>query len=538
VPEATRTWPSAASICRLSYWDDLAAELAADLHHLARKPGRTLAITQPRPLRYVQFASFDGGGIGAEAVGNFHLAGVEQLSPASCRNLAKRGWSRPEVPGAPGKNFWRRWPRGAAPDAVAAIAIATLRDIFAIPSPAKLTIRRGCLGAASATAATRSLTALDTGEWKPPTENPFLKLKPGLVIENALSGRLYTIQELLGAGGFGAVYRVAQAGRAEPLPGECALKVCSDPTAWHREAYFGELLRETSGVVKMHESFAWSPPGRNQLPLYCLVQECIQGGDLARYLKQHPDPWPEAKARREIERLLRVVVLLHSSGAVHRDITPKNVLVTSDRVLKLGDFGIALHKLGKRDVRADAFNPGFLPSGIRSGKAAWRPADDVYHLGQLFALLLAGGGKSKVTAADVKALACRPESKSVIQRSIGERRKRFAGAADMLSALEQQEREAGRQAVVRSLEGRRVVFTGPLSILRAQARRLARKAGAIVEDRVNHQTDVVVLGGQSPHWKAEKKGQKLLDVDRELELGHAIAVIGEQRFLKLAGSGR
>jgi len=50
---------------------------------------------------------------------------------------------------------------------------------------------------------------------------------------------------------------------------------------------------------------------------------------------------------------------------------------------------------------------------------------------------------------------------------------------------------------------------------------------------VSHRTDVIVLGKQSPHWKAEKKGQKLLDVDRERELGHMIAAITERRFLSL-----
>jgi hypothetical protein len=42
-----------------------------------------------------------------------------------------------------------------------------------------------------------------------------------------------------------------------------------------------------------------------------------------------------------------------------------------------------------------------------------------------------------------------------------------------------------------------------------------------------------VKGKQSPSWKAEKKGQKLLDIDYERELGHEIAEITEAKFLKL-----
>jgi len=70
---------------------------------------------------------------------------------------------------------------------------------------------------------------------------------------------------------------------------------------------------------------------------------------------------------------------------------------------------------------------------------------------------------------------------------------------------------------------------------RAAAQKLARKAGAIIQAKVTRTTDLVVLGDQSPHWKAEEKGQKLLDVDHEAERGHRIALVKESRFLALVG---
>jgi len=124
----------------------------------------------------------------------------------------------------------------------------------------------------------------------------------------------------------------------------------------------------------------------------------------------------------------------------------------------------------------------------------------------------------------------------VIQRSIGERRKRFANAAEMLAALGK--RTSVRPGIVRSLSGKRIVFTGALAILRKDAKSLVTKGGGVVENQVSHRTDVVVVGEQSRHWKAEKKGQKLLDVDHELELGHRIAVITESRFRKLLRPAR
>jgi serine/threonine protein kinase len=320
-----------------------------------------------------------------------------------------------------------------------------------------------------------------------------------------------------------------------PLSGTCVLKVTVEVGAWHREAYFGELLRDTPGIVRVHESFAWVARGDEPKPLYCLVSEFVEGGDLIQYLQERSEPWTEWKARREIVRLLGPLRLLHSAGLVHRDITPRNVFVTADRELKLGDFGIAAQRLGKQEAKANAFAPWFAPTAIKEGKTrAWLPADDVYHLGKLFALLLNGRERARLTPGHVKTLACSAWAKAVIQRCIGERRRRFANAAEMLKALEKPRPDAAKRTVVRSLQGKRVVFTGRLKILRRKAARLlVKRAGGISQANVSRTTDIVVMGEQSPNWKAEKKGQKLLDLDHERERGHRIAVITEKRFQNL-----
>lgn len=378
----------------------------------------------------------------------------------------------------------------------------------------------------------------------PLPRDPALQLRFGVLVRSAISGREYRVGEPLGVGGFGAVYQATHVRGGQPLPTKCVLKIAGEPRAWHREAYFGDLLKNESGVVRVHESFAWIPPAKSARdevphPLYCLISELVEGGDLFHYLQRHPDPWPEPKARREIIRLLRAVTLLHSTSAVHRDITPRNVFVAGDRVLKLGDFGIALHSVGEKDVPADAFTRRFAPAAILRGRTnSWRPADDIYQVGCLYVALLRGSAEPNVTTRGVKGLRCSAEAKSVIQRSIGDRRKRFADSREMLARLETQESQARSATRVRSLEGKRIVFTGTLAMPRAQAKRLVRRIGGIVEDRVSHRTDVVVVGEQSPHWKAEKKGQKLLDVEYERELGHPIALINERRFLVLTATKR
>lgn len=384
--------------------------------------------------------------------------------------------------------------------------------------------------------ATRSLTVAANHTRKVPVpKNRDLRLQLGSLVKSAISGRQYRVGEVLGSGGFGAVYQITQITGGKPLSGTCVLKVTLEVGAWHREAYFGELLRETPGIVRVHESFAWVPRGDEPRPLYCLVSEFVAGGDLIHYLQEHPEPWTEWKARREVLRLLGPLRLLHAAGLVHRDITPRNVFVTSGRELRLGDFGIAAQRLGRQEARADVFAPWFAPTDIKKQKTvAWLPADDVYHLGKLFALLLHGGEKSRLTAKHVKTLACSPWAKAIIQRCIGKRQRRFANAAEMQKAIESATRSGHvKRSAVRSLQGKRVVFTGRLKMLRKTADRLVTRAGGISQAKVTRTTDILVVGEQSPHWKAEKKGQKLLDLDHEGEQGHRIAIITEKRFQNL-----
>jgi serine/threonine protein kinase len=367
--------------------------------------------------------------------------------------------------------------------------------------------------------------------------DPDLRLEPGAVVRSAVSGRSFRIGEILGSGGFGAVYRIAQVTGGAPLAGTCVLKVTQQVGAWHREAYFGELLRETPGIVRVHESFAWVARGAESKPLYCLISEFVERGDLSQYLRDHSQPWKESKARREIMRLLEPLRLLHAAGLVHRDITPSNVFVTAAGELKLGDFGIAAQRLGRHEPKANVFAPWFAPTAIKERKTGkWLPADDVYHVGKLFALLLVGGERSRLSARHVKTLECSAASKAVIQRAIGKRARRFATALEMLQALESaKSTDRAPRSAVRSLEGKRVVFTGRLKMLRGKARRLVKLAGGISQSKVSRTTDILVVGEQSPNWKAEKKGQKLLDLDHEGERGHRIAVISEKRFEALVG---
>jgi hypothetical protein len=470
--------------------------------------------------RYVQFCSLPGGSLLGEAVSNDNLIDGERLGRATIQRLRELGWRKHGK--ARLRNFSRRWTEPVPVSEIAELVVKTLANGYGAQSPSHLEITLGSFN--SAEHPYSKLTMM--------SDLPELQLTSGLLVRNTISGNAYRIRMPLGAGGYGAVYRVSQIARSR-ISRACVLKVTLEPTEWHREAYFGDLLKRERAVVRIYESFAWIPAGASK-PLYCLVSELMYGGDVRHYLSRHPQPWKEPKVRHEVISILRALRLLHQGGAVHRDLTPRNIFVTTGRQLKIGDFGLALHGIARNGVVADAFNPAYAPPAVLAGEAThWSPEDDVFHVGKLLTMLLSGRA-TPLTRREARNLSCSAETKAIIQRCIGEKRKRFGNASEVLAALEG--KVAGpRRVRVSSLLGKRVVFTGRMAIRRAEARLLLESCGGACQDRVGATTDIVVVGDESaPDWIAEHKGNKLLDVDREWSRGHRIAVLTERRFSKLA----
>lgn len=83
-----------------------------------------------------------------------------------------------------------------------------------------------------------------------------------------------------------------------------------------------------------------------------LVLEVAEGGDLFHQVKAATrQQYSERKAVQQvIVPFLTAIKHLHNQGIVHRDIKPENILLTSDGVLKLADFGLAIDICEERPV--------------------------------------------------------------------------------------------------------------------------------------------------------------------------------------------
>jgi eukaryotic-like serine/threonine-protein kinase len=357
-------------------------------------------------------------------------------------------------------------------------------------------------------------------------------LKPGRRhLVSFESGHEYRIEELIGQGGFGTVYRGQWIRAGKPTGPPVCIKTTVDVSSWHREAYFGEILRGHAGAVQMQSSFVGHQGPRR--PLYCSVFELCE-----RSIADVPADglrWTEAKIVREFRAVVRAVSDLHAGGAVHRDITPRNVLLTFDGHLKLADFGIALHGIARK-VPADAFNPWHAPDTVLGGKQDWSPRDDVWQLGQLFAHLLGFNGTRWLRSVDVRKLSCSDRCKALIYRCIARAEHRFRDGGHLLREMSRGSRF--RFSRITSVAYRTVVFTGRGTMKRSQLWRLAKRAGAEPVARVSRGVDIVVVGGRSPIWAAGAAGRKILAALQLVDDGHRIRFVKESRFLHLAGKRR
>jgi serine/threonine protein kinase len=384
----------------------------------------------------------------------------------------------------------------------------------------------------ASTATTRTLA---THERKNPAH---ARLERGEVVASPESGLEFVIDRMLGEGGFGQVFLAQRLGRSSKVDAVLCVKASPRIDGWLREAYFGQLLAGHPRAIRIFDAFPLTrPDGRI---LYCLALEYARHGDLRAYLHRTRKGWPERAVRREIAGILEVLGKLHRGQLLHRDLTPMNVFVCEGPSLKLGDFGIVRHQSDRGGVVARTMNRMTAPTDIILGAVPkWQARDDVYQVGQLVGMLVKGDASARVRTAEIRRLPCTDHLKEIVHRCIGERRKRYESADELIHALRNPPREL-RSGALRSLKGVHLAFTGILSRPRADAARAARRAGAVIHGGPSLKTTVLVRGRPNTLQAAGRDaGLKLMEIKRLAEKGHRITLIDERRFWKLAGkSGR
>jgi serine/threonine-protein kinase len=362
-------------------------------------------------------------------------------------------------------------------------------------------------------------------------------LEVGQLITSPETQLQYRVERFIGSGGFGQAFLARRLGRSSSVPELVCIKASRRIDGWLREAYFGQLLDGHERAIRVYDTFPLGEASGGFV--YCLALEYARHGDLSAFLTRGERGWTETAARREIAGILDVLGRLHRGQLLHRDLTPVNVFVCDERRLKLGDFGIARQQSDQRGITAHTMNAMTAPSEILDRKAPkWQARDDVYQVGQLLAMLVRGDAASRVRTVDVRALSCSDHLKEIIYRCIGERRKRYENAQELIDALRTRPAPL-RTGVLKSLKDVHLAFTGILSRTRTEAAKAAARAGAIVHGSPSSKTTVVVRGRPNPLQAAGRDGGlKLMEIKRLREKGQRITLLSETQFWRLAGQNK
>ena len=158
----------------------------------------------------------------------------------------------------------------------------------------------------------------------------------------------YALEELIGSGGMGAVFRARNIAIDMPV----ALKLIR--TDLDRELLRGRLLQEARAAAKLaHPAIVRVfDVGTTALGDPFIVMELLHGYSLAKLLEREG----RLTSVRAVQLLLPIadaLAIAHSKGFVHRDVKPDNVFIANDEEgqlqPKLVDFGIVKHELQNGD---------------------------------------------------------------------------------------------------------------------------------------------------------------------------------------------
>lgn len=200
----------------------------------------------------------------------------------------------------------------------------------------------------------------------------------------------YQIIERLGAGAMATVYKARQLS----LDRLVAIKIL--PQKFTNNPQFVErFYQEGKAAAKLNHSNIVQAIDVGQAGEYhYFVMEYVKGhtvyDDIVRLGK-----YPEARALKFIIETAKALEHAHQAGFIHRDVKPKNIIISEEGVAKLADMGLARAVSDREAAEAEqgkAFGTPYYisPEQIR-GKMDIDFRADIYSLGCTFYHMVTGG---------------------------------------------------------------------------------------------------------------------------------------------------
>jgi hypothetical protein len=213
-------------------------------------------------------------------------------------------------------------------------------------------------------------------------------------IEPTIEYSELVLQQLIGQGGFGKVYRASRTSDGTQV----AVKFLKKQF-WKDERSVQCMLEETMRVSSLSHPhiirhYGW---GRTQRGAVFIAMEWIDGSDVTKW-RQNAQP----SVAEIIECGLAIadgLAAAHAAHIIHGDVTPGNILRRHNGTFLLTDFGFAQSLSDSRRPRLGG-TPGFLaPEQVSDAFGPSSERTDVYGLGGLLYALWTG--RPPVTGRDV-----------------------------------------------------------------------------------------------------------------------------------------
>lgn len=202
----------------------------------------------------------------------------------------------------------------------------------------------------------------------------------------------FVLQEEIGRGGMGVVYRARQ----ENLARDVAVKVLPPPL-YDDEVAVERFRRESLAASRLrHPGIVPVLAAGREHGLFYYAMELVDGWSLRHLLQVRERTAPDVADPRVCAALMRDVALAlahsHAQGVLHRDVKPQNILIERRTgAPRLIDFGLAkVLDLGTLSRTGDAAGTPLYMSPEQVRAKAIDERTDIYSLGAVLYELLTG----------------------------------------------------------------------------------------------------------------------------------------------------